>query len=716
MEDMNKEMKNYGLETVLRRIKLANYVPFKYQLKEHLRDFGVYEESNPKFIDPVLSEVKEYSSSAIEEASIIFIEAVGASGKTELTRKMSNWLQCPIFDLGQTKVVGMNSLTGLLPKRMERMDSFDFMDNIYKGRSTLIVDALDEGYMKTNNQGYLDFLDDVLSLNPQKECPIIMLGRFNAVELAANFFFDRGVNFVTLQIEPFTLAKAKKFIDKAIESIAKLRYQAIYKETRDYILNTIDGFFKDQSSIKDHASERFIGYAPVLQSIAAFFNENTNYKVVLDEMKEKNVKSVELIVDIVQRILKRDREEKVQPILLKRLLVDRSDDFKDTVLKTVYDDDEQCARVLYKVLGASFPEIDITDVSFMTEYNKYINQWVNEHPFLGKKRVANIVFESYILARLTQIEKFQEIAYQYIGKYGVSYMFALIYYALYRFDNVDPRILPYIYESLSELNNKSIYYTLNMESENFREGDKRVVCRFEFEGNVDSLVSYNGDVSYDINDILDFGKRLEYLNLDVPMDFSLTCRNVEAIAPSYIKCKNLHIESCELTLHNHSSEGCFMFEAENVVVSQRYEQYLTISGPGKSSKVLSVVCPNKLQYPLFDYWTSPDVKLTALTEKETSLYKKLRSIILDFRSHSKRELAKHYQKIDFVYGNNEMGQLVIKALLNKNIMYKDAHLYKLNSDLMAEKLGLSYDDIRHFEMSDQVKRFLRDISDTIEND
>ena len=95
---------------------------------------------------------------------------------------------------------------------------------------------------------------------------------------------------------------------------------------------------------------------------------------------------------------------------------------------------------------------------------------------------------------------------------------------------------------------------------------------------------------------------------------------------------------------------------------------------------------------------------------------KLRSIILDFRSHSKRELAKHYQKIDFVYGNNEMGQLVIKALLNKNIMYKDAHLYKLNSDLMAEKLGLSYDDIRHFEMSDQVKRFLRDISDTIEND
>lgn len=54
---MNKEMKNYGLETVLRRIKLDNFVPFKYQLREHFPDFEVHEELNPKFIDPVLSEV-----------------------------------------------------------------------------------------------------------------------------------------------------------------------------------------------------------------------------------------------------------------------------------------------------------------------------------------------------------------------------------------------------------------------------------------------------------------------------------------------------------------------------------------------------------------------------------------------------------------------------------------------------------------------------------
>lgn len=333
-------------------------------MKECLSDFKVEASLNPKFIAPVLSVVNEYSPCNIKEASIILIEAVGASGKSELTKKMSHWLKCPIFDLGQTKVVGMNSLTGLLPKRMDRKESFEFMDNISRGRSTLIIDALDEGYMKTNNQGYLDFLDDVLSLNPQKSCPIVMLGRFNAVELAANFFFDKKIDFVTLQIEPFTLAQATEFIDKAVESLAKLRYETIYKDTRDYILKTIDGFFKDQSSIKNHASERFIGYAPVLQSIAAFFDEHTNYRVVLDEMKEKNIKSVQLIVDIIERILKRDRDEKVQPILLKGMLADRDSDFRKKVLDQVYDFDEQCARVLYKVLELAFPEMDINDASF----------------------------------------------------------------------------------------------------------------------------------------------------------------------------------------------------------------------------------------------------------------------------------------------------------------------------------------------------------------
>ena len=60
-------------------------------------------------------------------------------------------------------------------------------------------------------------------------------------------------------------------------------------------------------------------------------------------------------------------------------------------------------------------------------------------------------------------------------------------------------------------------------------------------------------------------------------------------------------------------------------------------------------------------------------------------------------------------GNTPVGKAVIDALVNKNVMYRKAHLYQLNPDAMDEVLGLSYDGIRNFEQSEQALEFLRNI-------
>lgn len=39
-------------------------------------------------------------------------------------------------------------------------------------------------------------------------------------------------------------------------------------------------------------------------------------------------------------------------------------------------------------------------------------------------------------------------------------------------------------------------------------------------------------------------------------------------------------------------------------------------------------------------------------------------------------------------------------------MYRDGHLYKINSDIMDRELGLSYDGIRNFEISQGILDFL----------
>lgn len=587
---------------------------------------------------------------------------------------------------------------------MKRGEALKYMDSISDGKSTILIDALDEGYMKTNNQGYLDFIDDVLSLEPKNSCPIVMLGRFNAVELAAVYLNEKDIPFVILQIEPFTITKAKEFIDNSVKNIASLRFETVYKETRDYLLETIGGFFKDQGSIKNKASERFLGYAPVLQSISAFFDEHTNYHIVLDELRAKKTRSVSLIVDVIQRILDRDRYEKVIPGLLQDLIKDRDSHFKSKVENLVYSREEQCARILYKVLNYSFPDIDIHDPSFLTIYNERISTWIDEHPFLGKNEIGNIVFESYILALLVKDKRYKHAVYDYLRKNGTSYMFAYIYKELHGFGDVESPILPYIHASFTELNNNQSYYILNLDfvSEEF---DKNK-CLFDFLGSDESMEVYSGSVYYNKGECINFGDCMGCLNVNVPMDCHLTSRKVHISAPLYIKCKNLVVKSEELILYKGITDRGIMFECESFDIEQMYDQYVKVSGNNVVTSKFSLVCPEKADYPFFEFWTTEDSRLNTLSQDNMRKYKKLRAIILEFRSHSKRELAKHHEKIDFVLGGTELGKKVIAALIDSKIMFKDEHLYKLNSKVLDEVLGLAYDEIRNFKLTPSVVSFL----------
>ena len=60
-------------------------------------------------------------------------------------------------------------------------------------------------------------------------------------------------------------------------------------------------------------------------------------------------------------------------------------------------------------------------------------------------------------------------------------------------------------------------------------------------------------------------------------------------------------------------------------------------------------------------------------------------------------------------GNTQVAKAVIDARVDKKVMYRDVHLYKLDTDIMDEVLGLSYDGIRNFERSEEVVKFLEGI-------
>ena len=180
-------------------------------------------------------------------------------------------------------------------------------------------------------------------------------------------------------------------------------------------------------------------------------------------------------------------------------------------------------------------------------------------------------------------------------------------------------------------------------------------------------------------------------------------------APSHIRCKDLLIESEEITVNKYNGDGSFLLECEELLVNQKYENYLKIVGPGKGLNTLCIISPQRLEYPLYDYRSSEEDKLKELGDDIYDKYKKLRTIILEFRSHSKQGLAKHHERIDFVHGRSETGKAVINALKKCSLMYQEDHLYKLDTRLLPSVLGVSYDGIRNLETNDTIIRFLNNI-------
>ena len=212
---------------------------FNYVINQ-TESFKLANSSNPKYVEPIFSiQQSSMDQTSFEDATIILISAAGATGKTSLTEHLSNELSIPIFDLSKHDPVASNSLTGLLYNNMELQDFAQFSMKLKEGKSSMIIDALDEGFLKTTIDGFYSFLDDVAKMsNGAKGVPFIMLGRTNIVELVTLYLESKNVKVVLLQIEPFTVESAKVFIDKHVESEGKTKFEEQYKTVRDYILNS----------------------------------------------------------------------------------------------------------------------------------------------------------------------------------------------------------------------------------------------------------------------------------------------------------------------------------------------------------------------------------------------------------------------------------------------------------------------------------------------
>ena len=704
-----------GFATLLNNLSGNGLTAFNYPINDDSGSLRIETAGFKNYVQPVFSTVSHFGEEhSFDEARVILVSAVGATGKTTLAKELSYQLHCPIVDLGCSEVMAGNSLTGILFKKLAFNDSYAFVNDLRSGNTAMIIDGLDEGFQRTKTQGYYDFLDDVITLSSTQGRSFILLGRTNAIGLAALHFESKGVPTITYQIEPFTIKQAEEFIDNNLKNEKEVDiFSKPYQELRNYIIESIGGFFKDRQDVKKSQYERFIGYAPVLLSIAEFLRKNKeNFQRVLSDFQKDKLRGNTLILSIVEGIMRRDKEMKIQPQLIEEKLHGRTFTFKCMAREKAYSFDEQCARVLYRCLDRPYTLPVTGDERFDFEYSQGIERWIDEHPFLAEKKITNTVFEGYILARLISNPLYRTVVDEYIQRQtGMSYMFFSIYQEMYK-DNdfLDLSIVSYLYTSLKALDNKIKYYRLNFtydeeDAEDLAGATRN--CYVEFEGSEDSdLPNYQFKVSINSNSRLQLHNFIGDVYIDVPINVEISSPHIVLSAPGYINCKNVEILTDEVVLTCKTPGDLFTIEANTVdlVVDKTYPNVIS---EGESKKYFTIVCDNVLPHPLNEFQSSMTQKCLRLTSIQKEYYKKMRRTLIMFRSHSKGEFAKIQSKINNRIASKTDGRVVVNALLEKGIIYPRERFYVIDKDKMNEHLGLKFDGIRACVINEKVIEFIR---------
>lgn len=684
-----------------------------YEIKTN-SSFYYNNQSFPNYVAPPFVQLMTYEGfTPINEANVILVAAPGATGKSAMSSYLSNTLGIPLFDLGIHKAVGAHSLVGLLVDNLEMDDYVRFKNGLVNNRQSMIIDGLDEGEIKVNKGAFESFLDDVVNIAKDADgTPFIMLGRSRTVEDTIYYLESKGVSVACVQIEPFTIKKAELFIDCAISSQdAVKRYYSIYKQVQKYIIDSIHGFFEDDSALESQAYSRFIGYAPVLMAITSLLTERTDFNRLLNEFQEERRSNIDLVINIIEKILLRE-QSKIRDKALPPLLEKREEEFQSKVLESSATIEEQCTRVLYYILHQKY-SMTLTDDSFFdNEYNDQMDRWIPNHPFLDANKCSfqNIVFESYVIARLACVEENMPAVLSYLQSSKSNSYLLFDFYTILAGNSckVDYHILPFLFDSFRALDFSDDDSSMEIISTTEEDDFLYATCELTFSRKrSEKEIEFVSEIPYD--GVIMLPSSVSGVTIDVPLNVCCSTPRLDFKPPVSINCHSFEIVSRDVVI-SLSKKGvgdvvinCDSFHARTS------DNSIPVLVDRAGKKTLKIRTNSVVSYPFADY-RLPFFDIESDDKDLMEKYNKLRRTIILFRSNGKETMARIKSKIHSRICNTSVGKAVVDKLINTGILVPDGIMYELNSSELDRQLGLSYGNIHSGYINDRVRAYLADIS------
>lgn len=689
------------------------------------------------FVAPNLSARPDAQTAA---PSVVIISAAGAVGKTTVARELAYLRRAMLWDLAKSQPVGQSSLSGTLLSVFGASQIASIDGALRTGQIFMVVDALDEGRVKTTQAGFEAFLTDLASY--AKAGPgvkFVMLGRTQIAEYSWLFLELAGVSASLYNLETFTREQAEEYVTRRIRATWPDAFERIqsheqpFVEARNLVFDHLRRVIAGQGNEGEETAENFLGYAPVLDAVATLLAGETNYAELTSELESeinqlaeaKNEPAV-LLRKIVETILEREHTQKILTNL-KRLLENDAKRAGWGNWESLYDVGQQC-KLLMAVMTGKRVELDPRlPPELRSKFEDHLKTWLPEHPFLKDgARPANTVFESYLLARSLSNPSmgFQSDAEGLMAdaSYKPSRLVADFYLILAEEKGPDEVLAQHVgllYEALMSAETDTLKVRLSLEGRDPDDapsgGEEETEGEFE-------LIYVRGGLQEEVVRTQSFrtvirpetrvtsGRQLRDASIVVPcvLVFGTNAQDFTIGPRVDARCRILEINAACLLVASPKERGVGTPGDEADVFLEATSYAGSVAKRPVARGTLRVSWPGAEAFPWTEFCT--EIGDEALEDEHLrGAYRRFRRIVMTLRSHSRGQLARYRAKIEHSRVlQGPLGEDLLAKLVEDKVLRLDGRKYVWVPETADSVVGISWHDLRLGRSSSTLNTYLED--------
>ncbi|MCA5922177.1 hypothetical protein [Curtobacterium oceanosedimentum] len=337
---------------------------------------------------------------------VILISAPAAVGKSWLAAELSARTFNPLWDLSRFSV-GSNFFTGTITDVYGASGFSTFTDRLRAGEACLILDAADEALVRVGSNSFqvgLENLAKLLGSNPQMEATTgaVILGRPETIAESKKILSEAGLSVIELRVKFFSEDQARAFVRTKVSS-TKFK---VVSELDPFLTEFFDNVKSALQTSSWDQSDDFLGYSPVLDALATFYNDAPNpMRLMSDLHKEQSFGHVwTLLIKIINEILDRETDKFADAF-------GDGDEGKIAYGREVYDRRAQLEYLLTDEPETFLPELpDTENDDWLNDLEEQLRRWFVEHPLRKHKPLssganpldgfANAAFRDFAIASM----------------------------------------------------------------------------------------------------------------------------------------------------------------------------------------------------------------------------------------------------------------------------------------------------------------------------